>query len=41
MKVLDKLSSDNVAEVAAEVLGSKLGDDFQDLAQQVGFRQTF
>ena len=40
MEALNRLSSDNVDEVAAEVLGSKLRDDFQALAQQVCFRQN-
>ena len=39
MEVLNRLSSDNVDEVAAEILGSKLRDELQQLAQQVGFCQ--
>ena len=39
MEVLNRLSSDNEDEVAAEILGSKLRGDLQSLAQQVGFRQ--
>lgn len=40
MEVLNRLSSDNIEEVTAEILGSKLTTDFQEMAQQVGSVRT-
>ena len=40
LELLNRMSSDNVEEVTAEILGSKLIDELRELAEQVDLSQN-